>query len=93
MLTRKPVRLIDVPDRINEQLFDVDLAGNDITLFTFNSTAQKSACVMGTLAFWSMLQLNGSGRPYWVTYTPREILGWRSEIDRRHHEADPAASL
>ena len=23
---------------------------------------------------------DGNGRPYWVTYTPREILGYRTEI-------------
>ena len=28
MLTRKPVRLDDVPDEIREQLFNVDLEGN-----------------------------------------------------------------
>ena len=21
-----------------------------------------------------------NGRPYWVTYTPRDILGWRTEM-------------
>jgi hypothetical protein len=26
------------------------------------------------------------GRPYWVTYTPRQILGWRSETKDGKHE-------
>ena len=78
MLTRKPVRLIDVPDRINEQLFDVDLAGNDITLFTFN-TAQKMLRYGHVGVLVDAPRSIASGRPYWVTYTPREILGWRTE--------------
>ena len=78
MLTRKPVRLIDVPDRINEQLFDVDLAGNDITLFTFN-TAQKMLRYGHVGVLVDAPRSIAAGRPYWVTYTPREILGWRTE--------------
>ena len=35
MLTRKPVRLDDVPDVIREQLFDVDLQGNDLNIFVY----------------------------------------------------------
>ena len=23
---------------------------------------------------------NSQGRPYWITYSPREILGWRTEL-------------
>ena len=36
MLTRKPVRLLDVPDTIEEQLFNVDLEGNNLTNFVYN---------------------------------------------------------
>ena len=31
MLTRKPVRLNEVSERVTEDLFDVDLQGNDLT--------------------------------------------------------------
>ena len=41
MLTRKPVRLTDVPDSIREDLFDVDLEGNDLNIWTYE-TARKA---------------------------------------------------
>ena len=37
MLTRKPVRLTDVSDVVTEQLFDVDLQGNDLQQWLFNT--------------------------------------------------------
>ena len=40
MLTRKPVRLEDVSDVVIEQLFDVDLQGNDLNVWTYE-TARK----------------------------------------------------
>ena len=40
MLTRKPVRLNDISDKIREQLFDVDLQGNDLNVWTYE-TARK----------------------------------------------------
>lgn len=89
MLTRKPVRLDDVPDVIREQLFDVDLQGNDLNIFVYelarkivryghagvlvdfpSETDSEIQNITDTAAL----------RPYWVTYTPRDILGWRSEI-------------
>ena len=36
MLTRKPVRLIDVSDVVREQLFDVDLGGNDLNVWCYD---------------------------------------------------------
>jgi hypothetical protein len=87
MLTRKPVRLEDVPDVIREQLFDVDLQGNDLNIFIYE-LARKMVRYghVGILVDFprgdsdaeitDFTQL----RPYWVTYTPRDILGWRSEI-------------
>ena len=79
MLTRKPVRLTDVSDLITEQLFDVDLQGNDLNVWTYEA-ARK--CVryghVGVLV--DAPQAGANGRPYWVTYTPRDILGWRTEI-------------
>ena len=80
MLTRKPVRLSDVADVITEQLFDVDLQGNDLNVWTYE-TARK--CIryghVGVLV--DAPAAGQNGRPYWVTYTPRDIVGWRYETD------------
>jgi hypothetical protein len=79
MLTRKPVRLNDVSDTIREQLFDVDLQGNDLNVWCYE-TARR--CIryghVGVLV--DAPAAGSNGRPYWVSYTPREILGWRSEL-------------
>lgn len=79
MLTRKPVRLNDVSDMIREQLFDVDLEGNDLNVWTYE-TARK--CIryghVGVLV--DAPQAGQNGRPYWISYTPRQILGWRAEV-------------
>jgi hypothetical protein len=76
MLTRKPVRLVDTSDTIREQLFDADLNGNDLNVWTYE-TARKMVRYghVGTLVD---APADG-GRPYYVTYTPRQILGWRTE--------------
>ena len=76
MLTRKPVRLNDTSDTIREQLFDVDLQGNDLNVWTYE-TARKLIRYghVGTLVD----APSDGGRPYWCTYTPRQILGWRTE--------------
>ena len=79
MLTRKPVRLEDVSDVVTEQLFDVDLQGNDLNVWTYE-TARK--CIryghVGVLV--DAPRAGDNGRPYWTQYTPRDILGWRSEV-------------
>ena len=79
MLTRKPVRLTDVSDQVIEHLFNVDLQGNDLNVWTYE-TARK--CIryghVGVLV--DAPAAGQNGRPYWVTYTPRDILGWRTEI-------------
>jgi len=79
MLTRKPVRLEDVSDVVTEQLFDVDLQGNDLNVWTYE-TARK--CIryghVGVLV--DAPKAGENGRPYWTQYTPRDILGWRTEI-------------
>jgi hypothetical protein len=77
MLTRKPVRLNDVTDTIREQLFDVDLQGNDLNTWTYE-TARKMIRY-GHIGILVDAPSDG-GRPYWVSYTPREILGFRTEI-------------
>jgi len=77
MLTRKPVRLDDTSDTIREQLFDVDLQGNDLNVWTYETARQLVRYGhVGTLVD----APSDGGRPYWVTYTPRQILGWRSEL-------------
>lgn len=79
MLTRKPVRLEDVSDVVTEHLFDVDLQGHDLNVWTYE-TARK--CIryghVGVLV--DAPKAGDTGRPYWTQYTPRDILGWRSEI-------------
>ena len=79
MLTPKPVRLEDVSDVVTEQLFDVDLQGNDLNVWTYE-TARK--CIryghVGVLV--DAPKAGDNGRPYWTQYTPRDILGWRSEV-------------
>ena len=79
MLTRKPVRLDDVSDVIREQLFDVDLQGNDLQTWLFSTARQ---CIryghVGVLV--DAPAAGQNGRPYWVSYTPRDIIGWRSEL-------------
>jgi len=76
MLTRKPVRLDDTADVIREQLFDVDLQGNDLNVWTYETT--RKMVRYGHVGVLVDAPADG-GRPYWVTYTPRQILGWRTE--------------
>ena len=79
MLTRKPVRLNDVSDIVREQLFDVDLQGNDLNVWTYE--AARKLVRYGHIGVLVDAPAAGElGRPYWVTYTPREILGWRTEM-------------
>ena len=79
MLVRKPVRLNDVGDVIREQLFDVDLQGNDLNVWTYETA--RLAVRYGHVGVLVDAPAAGQkGRPYWVTYTPREILGWRTEV-------------
>jgi hypothetical protein len=76
MLTRKPVRLEDTSDVITEQLFDVDMQNNDLNVWTYETTRKLVRYGhIGTLVD----APQDGGRPYWVSYTPRQILGWRTE--------------
>jgi len=79
MLTRKPVRLTDVADVIREQLFNVDLQGNDLNVWTYE-TARKIIRYGHCGVLVDAPAAGQNGRPYWVTYSPREILGWRTEL-------------
>ena len=79
MLTRKPVRLDDVSDQIREQVFDVDLQGNDLQTWLYNTSR---LCIryghVGVLV--DAPKSGDNGRPYWIQYSPRDILGWRVEL-------------
>ena len=79
MLTRKPVRLDDVSDQIREQLFDVDLQNNDLQTWLYNTSR---ICIryghVGVLV--DAPKSGDNGRPYWITYTPRDVLGFRTEL-------------
>ena len=79
MLTRKPVRLNETGDAIREQLFDVDLQGNDLNVWTYE-TARKMIRYGHIGVLVDAPASGNNGRPYWVTYTPRDILGWRTEM-------------
>ena len=78
MLTRKPVKLQDIGDLQREQLFDVDLQGNDLNVWTYE--AARKMIRYGHVGVLVDVPQDGNGRPYWVTYTPREILGYRTEV-------------
>ena len=79
MLTRKPVRLDDVSDIVREQLFDVDLLGNDLNTWLYNTS--RIALRYGHVGVLVDAPRAGEvGRPYWTTYSPRDILGWRHEL-------------
>ena len=72
MLTRKPVRLNDVSDIVREQLFDVDLQGNDLNVWTYE-VARKMVRYGHVGVLVDAPAAGENGRPYWVSYTPREI--------------------
>ena len=79
MLTRKPVRLDDVSDVIREQLFDVDLQGNDLNQWLYNTS--RVALRYGHVGVLVDAPKAGeTGRPYWAHYSPRDILGARYEL-------------
>lgn len=79
MLTRKPVRLEEVSDTVREQLFDVDLQGNDLNIWTYE-LGRKMVRYGHAGVLVDAPAAGENGRPYWVTYTPRDILGWRTEM-------------
>lgn len=83
MLVRKPVRLEETNDTIREQLFDVDLQGNDLNAWTYE--AARSLVRYGHVGVLVDAPQDG-GRPYWVHYSPRQILGWRTETKEGRQE-------
>ena len=64
MRTRKPVKLQDVGDTIREQLFDVDLHGNDLNVWTYE--AARKMIRYGHVGVLVDVPSEGNGRPYWV---------------------------
>jgi hypothetical protein len=79
MLVRKPIRLDDVSDLVREQLFDVDLEGNDLNVWLYQTS--RIAISFGHCGVLVDAPKEGEkARPYWVTYAPKDILGWRTEI-------------
>jgi len=78
MLTRKPVRLNDTGDTIREQLFDVDLQGNDLNTWCYETA--RTMIRYGHVGVLVDAPQDG-GRPYWIAYSPRDILGWRIELE------------
>ena len=79
MLTRKPIRLQDVSDTVTEQLFDVDLLGNNLDVFLYEA-ARKMIRYGHVGVLVDAPAAGESGRPYWSIYSPPDVLGWRSEI-------------
>ena len=79
MLTRKPIRLENISDAVREQMFDVDLEGNNLDVWTYN--AARLMVRYGHIGVLVDAPAAGQeGRPYWKLVTPREILGFRTEM-------------
>jgi len=79
MLVRKPVRLDNVSDLIREQLFDVDLENNDLNVWLYQTA--RTVISFGHVGVLVDAPKEGEkARPYWVTYKPEDILGWRTEV-------------
>ena len=79
MLVRKPLKLIDISDTVREQLFDVDLEGNDANVFLYQLC--RTAISYGHVGVLVDAPKEGDNpRPYWIQYTPEQIIGWRTKI-------------
>lgn len=87
MLTRKPVRLDNVPDVIQQHMYDVDLTGTGLDPYLQQLCR---ICLryghVGVLVDFPRgdegddTPVTDFDRPYWVTYSPRDILGWRTDV-------------
>ena len=79
MLVRKPIRLDNISDLVREQLFDVDLEQNDLNVWLYQTA--RTVISFGHCGVLVDAPKEGEkARPYWVTYKPSDILGWRTEI-------------
>jgi len=82
MITRKPIRLDNVPDVITEHFYDVDLQANDLQVWAYNFCRNLIRYGhMGVLVDFGRGE-DGitTDRPYWVSYTPRDILDFRTDL-------------
>lgn len=82
MITRKPVRLEDTPQVIEEHLMNVDQAENDLNVFTnqFIRTAIRYGHAGILVDFPRSPDGTEGDRPYWVIYSPRNILDARADV-------------
>ena len=78
MLVRKPIRLDNVSELITTQLFDVNLEGDNLDVYLYQIA--KIAIAYGHVGVLVDAPKEGDGRPYWVTYHPKDILGWKTQI-------------
>ena len=91
LLVRKAIRLEQTPDVMLEQLYDVDSQGNDLQVFAgiLSQTMMRYGHV-GVLVDFPTDETDlatpgaaprpqGDRRPYWIAYSPRDIIGWRHE--------------
>lgn len=91
MLVRKQIRLDNVPDVLLEHLYDVDSQGNDLQVFAGQlATTMLRYGHVGVLVDYPTDEADlstagaqprpaGDRRPYWVAYSPRDVIGWRHE--------------
>jgi hypothetical protein len=87
MLTRKPVRLDNVPDAMKEHFSNIDMMGHGLDVF-LQDIARK--CLryghVGVLVDFPRgdegdeTPVTDFRRPYWVPYSPRNILGWKTDV-------------
>jgi len=82
LLCRQAIRLEDVPDVVREQLFNVDLQGNDLDAWMYQEARMMIRYGhVGTLVDMPREAEGDDGRPYWISYSPRDILGWRTAVE------------
>jgi len=91
MLVRKQVRLDNTPEIMLAHLYDCDSQGNDLQVFAgILSTLMLRYGHVGVLVDYPTDEVDldtpgaqpapaGERRPYWVAYSPRDIIGWRHE--------------
>jgi hypothetical protein len=87
MLTRKPVRLNSVPDEMQEHFLNIDMMGHGLDVFLQNIA--RKCLRYGHIGILVDFPRGDEGddtpvtefqRPYWVPYSPRDILGWKTDV-------------
>ena len=87
MLTRKPVRLDNVPEQMMEHFSNIDMMGHGLDVFLQN-IARKGLRYghVGVLIDFPRgdegddSPVTNFRRPYWIPYSPRDILGWKTDV-------------